>query len=336
MTMLEPSAQFGAEPQPFYSEQPAGIGTSNIPPEEVSLGMASDISAPEIRAPEAITLTQEQHRTVPEGRQIQENAIDYSAFNVNKGEMISGIIEQVQGTDKKEDTKDSTDTFTEIASGVGSVANDILATIAEGEAADYQQDMQYWMKNKPYFDVYSDIEPDLDAYLESMPSATDALYNSSIPGMIDDAADVGVSEDAEAFWYVFHKGGEGAISGSSGGWVGTIVGALVGVVEGIFDWIGAEEEDAESRKRARKEYEEKLRRWQEKRKIFKNSTRAAYDQWARKFRAARDSAEQKRVAQEEMEKSKTVNERRTMFANLVQGASNYKNRRQQELMSVWR
>ena len=163
--------------------------------------------------------------------------------------------------------------------GLKYAAQAVLGYLNNREAAavmNNRENQQTWSANADkYLNPNSDIKPDLDAYLRSMPLSTDALQKSTLTGgnMSKSAGGKGAlgvltgglsalmpSGEAE---YAFNKGGEGAAAGSvAGGWIGAIVGGVVGVAEGIIGWGDASAKDDQQRQQARDEYLQAMKVWQ--------------------------------------------------------------------------
>jgi hypothetical protein len=159
----------------------------------------------------------------------------------------------------------------------------LARTEYESDVADWEQKGKYW------FNVDSNLKPDLEKYMEGMPSSIDALkegswvtslqdgntdtageYLSSV--FINPAGGKSGNDTADAIlnplnileqqgWvdegmvnYVGGKAAEGAISGG-------FVGALIGIVDGVFSWNSSKDEDAKRKKAAQEEYERKLQEW---------------------------------------------------------------------------
>lgn len=160
--------------------------------------------------------------------------------------------------------------------GLGTIAN-VGTSVAQQQAqananmaaSEYANDLNYWKdQGKYWFDPNAELMPDLEAYVGQMPSATDALKDSTLLG--------GVSEDSttaqillnpagvlgEQGTYVGEKAIDRAIEGFAvgGGW-GAVAGAAVGVIEGLFNWSDAQEADKKAKARALAEYDRKVQEW---------------------------------------------------------------------------
>lgn len=161
---------------------------------------------------------------------------------------------------QKQNTGDSR--FATIAKGVGEAVGEISQANANLARTEYENDLRYWQdQGKYWFDPNADIKPELDEYLDAMPSSVESLMSGSmfIPdGLAEKLGDGALGATA----YIHAKAGEGAAKGASmGGWWGALVGAAIGGISGAFSWGGAKREDKKMKERARKEYEKRLKEW---------------------------------------------------------------------------
>jgi hypothetical protein len=123
---------------------------------------------------------------------------------------------------------------------------------------EYNSDVAKWEEQGKYwFDKNANLKPDLDKYMDAMPSSLEAIKDSSLSSSLFD----GSSDVVEGIGYFGEKAVTGAVAGAAGGWAGAAVGAVVGVVEGIFSWNSSKNEDKKRKKQAQSEYEQKLKEW---------------------------------------------------------------------------
>ena len=179
-------------------------------------------------------------------------------------------------TSVQKQPRQTSDLMSTVQGAAGLVAQGVAeysranANLAQDE---YSQDMADW-QSRYWFDPSSDLKPDIEKYMSRMPSKTEALSKGTLSGgQLSDSSGgqaglaigtLGISElmgDKKQAEYIWNKGGEGALSGSSVGWIGTIAGAAVGVIEGIFSWNGAVEVDKKNKAKALAQYEDDLRKW---------------------------------------------------------------------------
>ena len=157
-------------------------------------------------------------------------------------------------TSVQKQPRQTSDLMSTVQGAAGLVAQGVAeysranANLAQDE---YSQDMADW-QSRYWFDPSSDLKPDIEKYMSRMPSKTEALSKGTLSG--------GQLSGSSAE-YILNKGGEGALFGSSMGWIGTIAGAAVGVIEGIFSWNGAVEVDKKNKAKALAQYEDDLRKW---------------------------------------------------------------------------
>jgi len=193
--------------------------------------------------------------------------------------MTANEASQVQGIG----WKNALSTVQQAADSIGKAQQNLARTQYENDVAEWEQKGKYW------FDVNSNLKPDLEKYMEGMPSSVDSLkegswvtslqdgntdtageYLSSV--FINPAGGKSGNDVADAIlnplnileqagWvdegmvnYVGGKAAEGAIGGG-------FVGAIIGVIDGIFSWNSAKKEDAKRKKAAQEEYERKLQEW---------------------------------------------------------------------------
>lgn len=131
-------------------------------------------------------------------------------------------------------------------------------------SADYQRELAALQQKKYWWDPNYDVRPELEEYMEDVPSARDKLIDSTLTGgkMGGGAAE-----------FAHHKGGQRALQGASigamvGGWgapIGAVVGGVVGLIEGFFTWGEAKDKDKEVRRKQRRQYERDLKKWKAQR-----------------------------------------------------------------------
>lgn len=191
----------------------------------------------------------------------------------------------------------------DIARAGARMAGDFIEseTAARGQmaSADYARQMQdYKQQGKYWFDPNATLEPDLEAYVAEMPSAVDALSDTTIAGMFGSESKAG---------HVLSKTGERAATGAIalselgpvGAIIGGVVGGAIGIVEGFIGWGDAEEQDAKTKRRLTREYQQKLREWQARRAQRISNYN---DQLGQRQMQARLAYSKKREAEAEKEK----------------------------------
>lgn len=244
----------------------------------------------------------------------------------------------------------------DIQAGVGSVLNQVTQqSTAAGVIATnkYNEQIDEWKRNGQFWmDPSADVAPDLNSYLDAMPSRQDALLegqwlneihgeNSWLGAFLDPTTSIATAaagdDGAKTDWasYVSSEGLEGAAGGfSTGGWVGAVVGAVIGVITGISDWSGAGDEDKENAKKARAEHGRLMKSWQQ-RQYYRTQTAARAGEvqraQAEASLAERKKSEKKQDKQEKVAQSTT---RRQQFSDLMdymqRYSTQYRNYRQQK------
>jgi hypothetical protein len=179
--------------------------------------------------------------------------------------------------------KSAMSTVQAAADSISKAQQNLARTEYEQDVADWKAKGQYW------FDQNANLKPDIEKYMEGMPSSIDALkegswvtslqtgetdtageYLSSV--FINPAGGKSGNDTADAIlnplnlleqagWvdegYVNYIGGKASEGAMSGG----VIGAVIGIVDGIFSWDSSKKEDAKRKKAARDEYERKLEEW---------------------------------------------------------------------------
>lgn len=195
--------------------------------------------------------------------------------------------------------------------------------------ADYQRELAALKQKKYWWDPNYDVRPELEEYMEDVPSVRDKLIDSTMTG---GAMGGGAAE------FAHHKGGQRALQGASigamaGGWgapIGAIVGGVVGLVEGFFTWGNAQEKDKEVRRRQEREYERDLKKWEAQReKLIDDRNRQLRQlQTQGTIRHA-----QQKEAEKEQEEANTMYQRHQkrlqMIATLKNAAQMQQQRRKQ-------
>ena len=221
--------------------------------------------------------------------------------------------------------------------GVQTIGQESAAKGSDADA-EYKGEIASWKDNDKYWlDPTSDVKPDLDAYMSSMPSKTQSLSKGTMTGGQLGKSDAGNTvlqvveptggwakvveqvggEKYKGFTeYVGNKAGEGAISGSSMGWQGAIAGTIVGSIMGAWNWIDGISKDDKERKGARDKYERAVKEWVARQNKARSERRQVI--------AARKMGEAK---EEEQKKASLANTRKRAFVNLMHGGfqgQNYK------------
>lgn len=155
---------------------------------------------------------------------------------------------------------------------------------------EYNTDVAKWQENGKYwFDKNANLKPDLQKYMESMPSSVESLKEGSWVTSLQDGSTDTAGEYASSVllnpagfktgndtvsailnplnileqngWvdegqvnYIGGKASEGAMSGG-------FVGAAIGIIDGIFSWNSSKAEDKKRKAEAQAEYELKLKEW---------------------------------------------------------------------------
>ncbi len=261
------------------------------------------------------------------------------------GESTTKLGEPVKAVPSTQEPSDTAQTMGTIASAGAAAVADISKAKANLAQTERMNDLRRWQEQGKYwFDPNQDLKPDLEAYLDEMPSATDALSQGTLTGgelsqsqggeVALGIGTLGLSTlfDNDMAEYIWQKGGEGALAGSaSGNWIGTVVGAAVGVVEGIFTWSSAEDEDKKRKAQARSEYEKLLKQWT----INRNKRLA---EQRRQISAQREAEEADREAKKKtgnVEKIKNVREMRNQIANAFINATALSNKNRAQRLSRW-
>lgn len=210
---------------------------------------------------------------------------------------------------------------------LGTVASNAMNQFSQAQANmsrnQYNQDYQTWQENGKYwFDPNSDLKPDIDSYMDQMPSSTEALNNQVLTKKVwgGEAA------------YIFQKGGEGAATGAmAGGGLGAIAGGLIGVVNGIFSWSAAENEDKQKRKQALAVYEQQLKEWTARRaQRMYNQDVAAEQQ-----KIADANARKAEKKSENAQTAQNIAARRQEILNLILSAARLRKERVQARQARW-
>lgn len=165
----------------------------------------------------------------------------------------------------------------------------------------YNDQLAAWRdEGKWWMDPNSNVQPNLTAYMDQMPSSRESLLQGTLTqGSLSNedgsANTLGLVINPAGYienfmgddWkgageYVWNNAVNRAITGTSigGGW-GAVAGAAVGIVEGIFNWNGAIEEDKEKKAAALAKYTEALKRWQEsqRRRMVENNVQLAVNNY---------------------------------------------------------
>jgi len=227
---------------------------------------------------------------------------------------------------------------------------DALTTANQKQAAlDYQSDLEAWKdQGKLYFDPNYDISPNLDQFLDGLPTETEMLAEGSPiqnrglaisqnPAQVFGEMAWGEQKGgyvAQESWRESVKGfGEGFKYG--GPW-GGIIGAVVMGVAGIFT-AGAKYDKAEKRdqklfNRARKEYWNMMEKWYFERQTKKRD--AAALQVTQRRAAGKQIADEK---QRKKDKRMQGREKASQaFAAIVANAGSNKAKRRDRIASMWK
>lgn len=254
-----------------------------------------------------------------------------------------------------------------ITGEAGKAVGDTLTALENTAVTDYQNDLTNWVsQGKYWFDPNSELKPDLDKYLDNMPSAVDALrnsaFNKAFHGRTDTAPDAATTFLAPMInpaavhnknqavstlmnplnladraagkgfaGYVSSQAIKGAAGGLTGGPKGIAAGAIVGVVKGIFTWFAAKAEDAANAKKAQEAYELSLREWTLKRNQRLIAEKEADFKNRQIAEAEYTVIEDNKKEKAEAKKLQRIGEGRAMLKNVLmnagKGGQAYRDRR---------
>lgn len=242
---------------------------------------------------------------------------EYKAGNLSKDFYKPGSTEESASQPSKQQD------FGKIAAQAGTVASDLMNANSNLSRTEYQNDLAYWEgQGKYWFNPYSDVEPDLESYMDMMPSSTESLEKGTLTG--------GALGGGEAE-YVFNKAGQRAVQGSALGPWGAAAGGAIGIVEGLFSWGAAEEEEKKHAKRAQSQFERALKEWTiRKNRRLSSQRQQGYDR--------RVSEREKREAKEKAkkrEKAVGISERRRQMMDVLMNAGNVSKAARQERLARW-
>lgn len=185
---------------------------------------------------------------------------------------------------------------------------------------EYENDLRYWQEQGKYwFDPNADIKPDLEQYLNMMPSALESRgVGGDVMNMVTQTAQ-GAATGAQM------GGGWGALAGGG-------TGLLLGTFQTIFGRKAAREEDEKNRARAIAQYEKDLKEWTVRRlKRQKAESEARYQ----KQKADREARRDKEKV-EEFEKGQRVGQRRQQLAQVILSAGKLSEAGRRANMERWR
>lgn len=244
--------------------------------------------------------------------------------------------------------------FGQMMKGVGtsvlsSAVSSLSQNMVDSNIRQYNEEFNNRInEGKYWFDPDNNVEPDVEAMLDELPTMTEALSDSTftqgiMSKMYDTDTKGGKARSAASYLtathfdplgqgiesmlgpeydgmaeYVFHKTGERGLQGyaSTGSPFGLLMG-LVGVVEGIMTWNSAVEQDRERKNAARKAYEQALKKWHEQRRELSDLTksqRATEQIMSREAREAKEKAD-------ELEEFKVEAMRKNLISQFTQAAN---------------
>lgn len=272
-----------------------------------------------------------------------------AALLANKRE-LADTEKQLQVENKKQG---AADVAKNIASSGSDIFNELLQTNANYASANYAQKQAEWQqKGLSWFDPNQDLRPELDAYLDQMPSRREQLSEGTVTKGLTSA---NVKGDTGGGWWGWVANPAGAIVEKASGdeWQGVadytwnqavnramqiggktnsaygyLAGAVVGIVEGVYNWNSAIMEDKENAKKARDAYLKKLQEWQVKRNQKVESAIAAGKEQARQYNLA--LAEKKKAAKKE-----AMAENRNKFVAAINNAMQNQQGNFQRSLSMW-
>lgn len=230
-------------------------------------------------------------------------------------------------------------------SGIGKgVVSSLAQQYADRAEQEYNKNMADWeAQGKYWFDPNRDLKPDIEAYLNEMPTQTEMLSkgnkaDSPVVAAIDPASYIAQQAGGNKAGYIARQGAKGALkymgSGGSYGWIGAIVGGAVGIVEGVLGWSNAESADKEMRKRTLTEYERKLKEWTMKRntRIANQMIQVAQNKGVKD--ALRAGIEKEKKAKKKLNRNQSIAAKRTAVAQALfqGGAASAKNRAKRAAM----
>lgn len=236
-------------------------------------------------------------------------------------------------------------------------AGELFSSLDNASMNDYQNDVQFWTsQGKFWFDPNSEIKPDLDKYLDNMPSAVDSLRGHGVAalhkGDTNTAGEVlqnvfinpaAAKTKNKAISYIINPlsafdkiGGDGfagyvGAKAAEGGMAGGAPGAVIGIVKGIFTWFSAKGEDAKNAEKARQEVEIAERDWTVKRNKRQVAEKEADFKNRQAAEATHAATEENKKDQAEAKKLQRISQGRAMMKNVLmnagKGSQAYRDRR---------
>lgn len=202
---------------------------------------------------------------------------------------------------------------------VGGILSELEASQAKETERSFAQKQKDWADQGAYwFDPNNDVKPDLEKMMQSMPSATDATYESSLfakheKNNYTDPIGFGIGRGGDKkSQYIYATSQQAAIDGllSGGNWLNMAIGGVMGIVKGIVTWDNAERLDAENRARLKSKYDEAVKNWS----IRQNKKAAAQaTETAEKIEAV---GKRKRSEQSEL-----ANTKKSVIMGIIKSAS---------------
>jgi hypothetical protein len=218
-------------------------------------------------------------------------------------------------------------------------------------ANDYTQKIEEWKaQGKYWFDPNANLMPDLQSYLQEMPSAKDAMAGTTMTGEMlgqDTTASnaalgvmsLGISgafDDKQQAAHILSKSGERAVEGAGmGGWVGAIVGGVVGIVEGAFGWAEADKQDKEARKAAVAEYDRKMKEWTYLRNKRLLDQKNQYEAARRGARVAKRESDKQEKETANTKKANAITQRRQQMIEALTSAGRIGQTERQQRIARW-
>lgn len=204
---------------------------------------------------------------------------------------------------------------TQIIGGIDSFSQ----AIGNTNRNEYENDLTYWKEQgKWWFDPDADTRPDLEQYLNAMPSSLESRSAGS------EVLGIGSQTASGAAMGASMGGGVGAAIGAG-------VGGLIGTFQTIFGRRAARKEDEKNRERAKLAYEKALKEW-----TIKRLKRQAA-QKEKRYEIQKAEREQRRQdnKNKDIVRAQTAGTRRQQIAQALMNAGNIKQAHQNKRMERW-
>lgn len=184
---------------------------------------------------------------------------------------------------------------------------------------EYESDLTYWKEQgKWWFDPDADVRPDLDSYLDQMPSALESRgVGREVMGIATQTAS-GAATGAQ-------------IGGGWGALIGAGAGGLIGTLQTVFGRSSARKEDKKNEARATLAYERALKEWTTRRNRRQRAqTEARYE----KQKAEREAKKNEKKT-DSIIKAQNAGTRRQQIANAIMAAGSTSAAHRNKRMERW-